>query len=57
MEQLLLGAILAGEELDVVHQQDGRQLPVALAELRHPTVAEGVNEIIGESLRSHVEDV
>src|SRR3990172_2601096 len=56
VEELLLGALLAGDELDVVDQQevDG---PVLGAELRGAIVADGVDEVVGEALRGEVEHI
>ena len=54
VEELLLGPFLAGDELDVVDQE---QVDVAVlgAELRGSVVADGVDELVGEALGGEVE--
>ncbi|MGC3992441.1 MAG: hypothetical protein QM796_22625 [Chthoniobacteraceae bacterium] len=53
VEELLLRAFLAGEELDVVDHQHVR-LPVTLAELDQGAVLNGVDELVGELLAGEV---
>ncbi len=55
VEELLLGAFLAGDELDVVDQQDV-DAPVALAELLGLLSADRVDELVGELLARRVGD-
>src|SRR5262245_63748394 len=54
MEELLLRPLLAGNELDVV---DEEEVDVAIfgAKLRRSIVADGVDELVGEALRREVE--
>ncbi len=53
MEELLLDALLALEELDVVDEQDV-VVPVAALEPLDPLVAQGVDEVVHEGLARHV---
>jgi hypothetical protein len=53
VEELLLDALLAGEEVDVVDEQDV-DLAVALAELGERILLDGVDELVGELLRREV---
>jgi hypothetical protein len=55
VEELLLGALLALQELDVVDQQDV-VVPVAALEGAGAVVADGVDELVGELLAGHVPD-
>ena len=50
VEELLLRAILAGEELDVVHQQHVAALAVAATELVDLPVADAVDVLVHEGL-------
>ena len=54
VEELLLGRVLAGDELDVVHQEHV-ELAVAPLELVHPLEAQGVDEIVQEALGREVQ--
>ena len=56
VEELLLGALLAGDELDVVHQQHVRGA-VGLAELVGAARLDGGDELVGEGLAVHIHDV
>jgi hypothetical protein len=55
VEELLLGALLAGEELDVVDEQDvdGAE---AVAEAGHLVVADGVDHVVGELFTGDIAD-
>ena len=55
MEELFLGALLAGEELDVVDEEqvDGA---IALPELRGLVVPDGRDQVVGELLAREVLD-
>ena len=55
MKELLLGAFLAGDELDVVHQQHVHRA-VALAEGVHPVRTDGADQVVGEGLGGKVLD-
>ena len=55
MEKLLLCLNLAGNELDIVHQQDIR-LPVLLPELRVPVLPDGADQLIGKIIALDVHD-
>ena len=55
MEELLLGLYLAGDELDIVHQQNVR-LPVLLPELRVPVLPDGGHQLVGEVVALDVDD-
>ena len=50
VEELLHGLLLVAEELDVVEEQDVALFPIAGAELRHPVLLEGVDQVVGERL-------
>src|SRR5262245_30349751 len=54
VEELLLCPLLAGDELDVI---DEEEVDVAIlgAKLRRSIVADGVDELVGEALRREVE--
>src|SRR3990172_9113774 len=54
VEELLLGAVLAGEELDVVDEEDLRRA-VAAAELVLAALGDGGDEVFGELLAGDVE--
>ena len=56
MEQLLLGAFLAGDELDVVDEQNVRR-PVLFAECGHVLAANRLNQVVGEGFRGNVAEV
>ena len=56
MEELLLGALLAGDELDVVHQQHVRR-PVFLAEALGVALPDGSDDLIGELLTVHIHNI
>jgi len=56
MEEFLLRALLAGEELDVVDHQHVR-LPVFLPEFDESAVLNGVDELVGELLAGDVENL
>ena len=56
MEELFLGALLAGDELDVVHQQHVRRA-VGLPELVGAARLDGGDELVGEGLAVHIDDV
>ena len=56
VEELFLGTILAGEELDVIDQQ-GVRLAEAPAELHQLSVLDGRNELVGELLGGHINDL
>jgi hypothetical protein len=53
VEELFLDALFAGEELDVVDEQDV-DVAVALTELGQAVLLEGLDELIGEFLRRKV---
>jgi hypothetical protein len=53
VEEFLLGAVLAGEELDVVDEQDV-DLPVIAAELGQLSVLDGADVVVGELLAGDV---
>ncbi len=55
VEELLLDALLAGEELDVVEQHDVG-VAVALAELDHPVLLQRLDEVVRELLGREVGD-
>ncbi len=55
VEELLLGPLLVGQELDVVDQQDV-DAPVSLAEVGHPIEAQRADEIVDELLCGQIED-
>ena len=55
VEELLLRALLAGEELDVVDEQDVDRAEL-VAEGRHLVVAHGVDHLVGELLARDVAD-
>src|SRR5262249_57227969 len=55
VEELLLRALLAGDELDVVDQEDVDRA-IAAAELRRPVVADRVDELVREALGREVGD-
>ena len=56
VEELLLGRVLAGDELDVVHQEHV-ELAVAPLELVHALEAQRVDELVQEALGREVQDV
>ena len=55
MEELLLGAFLALQELDVVHQEDV-DVPVAALERHFTVVTQAVDEVVGELFGGYVTD-
>jgi len=55
VEELLLRPLFAGDELDVVDEEQVDRT-VACPELRGPVVADGVDELVGEALRGEVHD-
>ena len=55
VKELLLGLYLAGDELDIVHQQDIR-LPVLFPELRIAVLPDGGDQLIGEVIALHIDD-
>ena len=55
IEEFLLGALLAGEELDVVDEED-IDVAISAAELVGARVLDGGHEVIGETLRGDVKD-
>ena len=55
MEELLLGALLAGEELNVVDEQDV-DVAELVAERGHLVVADGVDHLVGELFAGDVAD-
>ena len=55
MEELLLGLYLAGDELDIVHQQNIR-LAVFLPELRVAVFPDGGDQLVGEVVALDVHD-
>ncbi len=55
VEELLLGALLAGDELDVVDHQDV-DAAVAGAEVVHPARSDVVDDIVGERFGGDVHD-
>ena len=54
VEELLLDAVLAGQEVDVVDQQDVELLAVAPLEGVHALVLDGGDELVRERLAGHV---
>ena len=56
VEELLLDALLAGEELHIVHQQDVH-VAVTLPELRQGVLLDGVDVFVGEFFRGEVGDL
>src|SRR5262249_26700442 len=54
MEELLLRPLLAGNELDVVDEEEV-DVSIFGAKLRRSIVADGVDELVGEALRREVE--
>ena len=56
MEELLLGALLVGEEVDVIDHQD-IDTPVAIPEFRHAVEADGADEFVDEVFGRQVEDL
>jgi hypothetical protein len=54
VEELFLGALLAGNKLDVIHQENV-VTAVSVAEVLRCLVADGVDEVVGELLRGDVE--
>ncbi len=55
VEELLLGALLAGEELDVVDEEDV-DVAELVAEAGHLVVADGVDHLVGELFAGDVGD-
>ena len=55
MEELLLGLLLAGDELDIVHQQEGFLL-VFIPEFRGSAAPDGLDQFIGEVHALHQHD-
>ncbi len=55
VEELLLGALFAGEELDVVDEQDV-DVAELVAEAGHLVVADGVDHLVGELFAGDVGD-
>ena len=56
MEKLLLGGFLAGDELDIIHQEQVR-LPVLGAEFNVFAVFDGVNQFVGELVAFDIDNV
>ena len=56
MEKLLLGLLLAGDELDVVHQQQVRA-PVFLPEFLGAARLDGVDQLVGEVVAFYIHDL
>ena len=56
MEELLLGGLLAGDELNVVHQQQVG-LAVLLAEFLRAAGPDGGDDLVGELLTVHIDDI
>ena len=56
VKELFLRRLFAGEELDVVDQQDV-DLPVPVAEFRRPVILQCDDELVGEFLARDVHDV
>jgi hypothetical protein len=56
VEELVLGAVLAGDELDVVHQQHVEVLAEPPAELLHLVGAQRRDELVHELLGGDVAD-
>ena len=56
MEELLLGPVLAGQELDVVDEQD-ITVAVALAEFVHLVSPDRLDHLVHEPLAGHVGDL
>ncbi|MNS87957.1 hypothetical protein D3C72_1219150 [compost metagenome] len=56
MEEFLLGGLFAGEELDVVDEQqiDGA---ITILEVHRLVVADGVDQLVGELLRAQIRDL
>ena len=55
MEELLLSLLLAGDELDIVHQKDAR-LPVLFPELGVAALPDGGDQLVGEVVALNVHD-
>jgi hypothetical protein len=55
VEELFLGAFLAGDELYVIHEKD-IHLAVFGTEVIRGLVADGIDEVIGKGFRGHIED-
>ena len=55
VEELLLSLLLAGDELDVVDQQQ-LHVAVAVAERRHAVIADGLDQFVDEGLGGEVHD-
>src|ERR1700730_1542785 len=55
VEELLLRAVLAGKELDVVDEQDIDR-PILVPELTHARGGDGADHLVGELLRGEVDD-
>src|SRR5260370_35683896 len=55
VEEFFLRAVLAGQELDVVDEQHVDRA-VLVPELAHPRGGDGADDLIGELLRSEVDD-
>ena len=55
MKELFFGAVLAREKLDVVDQQNVNGA-VLVAELAHASGGDGADDLVGELLRSEVDD-
>src|SRR5215470_4058037 len=54
VEELLLGPLLARDELDVVDEEEIDR-PILRAKLRGAIVADGVDQVVGEALRRQIE--
>src|ERR1700730_9739707 len=55
VEELLLGAVLASKELDVVDEKDIHR-PVLMPELTHARGGDGADDLVGELLRGEVDN-
>ncbi len=56
VEELLLGRVLAGDELDVVHQEHV-ELTVAALEFLHALETQGIDEVVQETLGRQIQDL
>jgi len=56
VEKLLLCPVLAGQELNVIHQQDV-DVPVPFAKQQHLVVADTIDQLIHEPLGGHVDQL
>jgi hypothetical protein len=55
MKKLLLGSLLAGEELDIVNKKN-IYFPVAIAKIFRGLIANGINPMIDKSFRGDIRD-